>query len=226
MPNETNLAPFIQSTLVAPGLTAERVRRHCEECVELGFDAAMLPGNWVPLAADLLAGTGVSVASAVDFPMGIMSTRGKVAEAVALVEDGAEELDLGVPIGWLRSGMTAEVRDDLAAVVRAVAPVPVKVMLELPMLTPAERDLAVEVSVDAGVAWLKNASSRQVGVATPEQIAYLAARAPEGVRVKASGGIDTREDVLALIEAGAELVGTSSGAAIVAGASVAAPSGY
>lgn len=209
------LASRIQSTLFAPGLTSDDIERHCAEAAELGFDAAMLPGNWVPLATRLLDGTPVRVASAVDFPMGMVSTRGKVAEAVSLVEAGADELDIGVPIGWLRSGMTREFRDDLAAVVKAVSPTPVKAMLELPLLTPDERDQAVDLAVDAGIAWVKNASSRQVGVATPADMAYLRSRAPEGVGVKASGGIETREQVEALLTAGAELVGTSDGAVIV-----------
>jgi deoxyribose-phosphate aldolase len=218
MSTPESLAAHIQSTLFAPGLTVADIERHCAEALELRFNAAMVPGNWVPLAARLLEGSAVAVASAVDFPMGIASTRGKAAEAAALVQDGAAELDIGAPIGWLRSGRAREFRDDLAAVVAAAGPAPVKVMLELPLLTPAQRDLAVDLAVDAGVAWLKNASSRQVGVATEADIAYLRSRAPAHVRVKASGGIERREQVIALLAAGAELVGTSDGAAIVGAA--------
>lgn len=220
------VAARIQSTLFAPGLTARDIERHCQEAAELGFNAAMLPGNWIPLAARLLEGTPVLLASAVDFPMGIMSTRGKAHEAAALVEAGAAELDVGAPVGWLRSGMAREFHEDLAAVVNAADGASVKVMLELPLLNEQERALAVDLAVDAGVAWLKNASSRQVGVATPEEMAFLRARAPETVGVKASGGIDTLEHVLALLDAGADLVGSSDGAAIVgagAAAGVATP---
>jgi deoxyribose-phosphate aldolase len=215
-----DLAARIQHTLIEPGVPRAALERHCQECVAFGFHAAMVPGIWVALASRLLGGTGVVVASAVDFPLGAMRTAGKVAEAVALVEAGAGELDVGVPVGWLRSGMRREFRDDIAAVVEA-AGVPVKVMLELPLLTAAERDLAVELAVDAGVAYVKNASSGAVGVATPADVRYLKQRVPASIGVKASGGIRTFGQAVALLEAGADLLGTSAGVAIVNGATAA-----
>lgn len=210
-----DVARFIQHTLIRIGTTREEIVAHCHECVEYGFDAAMVPGRWVPLASDVLSGAGPKVVSAVDFPIAAMSTSGRAAEASALAEAGAEQLDVGVAIGWLRSGMFREFHDDIAAVVRAVEPVPVKVMLELPLLNPDERDLAVDLAVDAGVAFVKNASSRSVGVATPDDIRFLRRRAPSEVGVKASGGIRSFEQVVALLDAGADLVGTSAGVAIV-----------
>ncbi len=116
--------------------------------------------------------------------------------------------------------MFDEFREDIAGVVRA-AGVPIKVMLELPMLTPAEREAAVELSVEAGAAYLKNASSGSVEVANPATIAWLVERAPDGVLVKASGAIKSFEQSVALLEAGASLLGTSAGIAIVTGGSAA-----
>jgi deoxyribose-phosphate aldolase len=211
------LAARIQHTLIRPGATLDDLRRHCAECVEYGFDAAMVGGSWVSLATDVLAGTPVKVASAVDFPGGSMSTAGKVAEARALVAAGATELDVMPAIGRLLSGDEAGFLDDLRAVVEAAAPASVKVMLELPLLTPDQRDRAVDLAVEAGVGWVKNASSSAVGVATPADVRYLRLRVPERVRVKASGGIKTRAHAIALLEAGAALVGSSAGIAIVHG---------
>jgi deoxyribose-phosphate aldolase len=212
------IARHIQHTLIATGATRSEVVRHCEECLRHGFDAAMVSGLWVPLARQILAGSGVKVASAVDFPIAMMSGPGKVCEARALAEAGAEELDIGVRIGLLKDGDEAAFRDDIRSVVEAVGPVPVKVMLELPLLTPAQRERAVALAVEAGVRYVKNASSGAVGVATPDDIAFLRARVPATVGVKASGGIRTYEHVLALLAAGADLVGTSAGVAILAGA--------
>jgi deoxyribose-phosphate aldolase len=209
-----DLARFIQHTLIRPGVTAEDIARHCGQAMRYGFDAAMVPAVWVPRAREILAGTGVKLASALDFPLGCMTTTGKVAEARALVSAGAEQLDIGVHTGLLRSGMYDEYRDDIASVVAAVD-VPIKVMLELPLLDADERERAVELAVAAGAAWLKNASSGAVGVATPEDIAFLRQRAPAGVGVKASGGIGSREQVQALLDAGADLVGTSAGLSIL-----------
>jgi len=218
------IAPYIQHTLIETGTTRERILQHALEAVEYGFNAAMVPGSWVPEVAEVLRGTGVIVASALDFPTcGVTSSRGKAAEAQSLVELGAEQIDIGVQVGWLKSGLYDRFRDDIAGVV--AAGVPVKVMLELPLLTPDERDAAVELSIEAGAAYLKNASSGAVEVANPASIAYLAGKVTGGVQVKASGSIKSYDQAAALLRAGAVLLGTSAGKEIVAGAAGAA-AGY
>lgn len=216
-PND--LAHRIQHTLISTGATRAEMARHCEECLRHGFHAAMVGGQWVGLAREVLAGSPVRVASAVDFPITMMSTAGKRCEAEALVEAGAEELDIGVRIGALLGGEEDRFAEDIRAVVEAVAPVPVKVMLELPLLTPELRERAVALSVAAGVRYVKNASSGAVGVATPEEIRFLRESVPASVGVKASGGIKTLAHAVALLEAGADLLGTSSGTSILAEAS-------
>lgn len=209
------LAAYIQHTKIAVGTTREQMLTHLQEAVDYGFDAAMVAGSWVPLAAEVLAGTGITVASALDFPtVGVMTSAGKAAEAAELVRLGARELDIGVQIGWLKSGDYDGFREDIAGVVRASG-VPVKVMLELPLLTDAEKEAAVELACEAGVAYLKNASSGAIETANPASIRYLVERAPEGVLVKGSGGITSRAQVIDLLAAGAAKVGTSAGIAIV-----------
>ena len=213
------LAARIQHTRIAVGTTRDQMLTHLNEALEHGFDAAMVAGSWVPLAAEVLAGTGVTVASALDFPtVGVMTSAGKAAEAAELVRLGAREIDMGVQVGWLKSGDHDGFREDIAGVVRA-AGVPIKVMLELPLLTDDEKAAAVELSCEAGAAYLKNASSGAIETANPASIRYLVERAPEGVLVKASGGITTRAQVIDLLAAGAAKVGTSAGVAIIADAS-------
>ncbi len=209
------VAARIQHTLIATGTTREQLVEHCRACLEYGFDAAMVAGNWLPEARAVLAGSRVKLASAIDFPLNQMTTAGKAAEARALVEAGAHEIDMLVNIGWLRSGMERQFRDDIAAVVQAARPAAVKVMLELPMLTPDQQERAVALSVEAGVAWVKNASSGAVETANPTSIRFLRERVPPGVGVKASGGITTWEQVVSLLDAGAGLCGSSAGVAIV-----------
>ncbi|GHF23638.1 deoxyribose-phosphate aldolase [Pseudolysinimonas yzui] len=211
----SELAPYIQHTLIEVGITRDRMIAHVEEAARYSFDAAMVPGSWVPLAVEVLAGTGVKVASALDFPIvGVMTSAGKAAEAAELVRLGASQIDIGVQIGWLKSGMLDAFREDIAGVVRA-AGVPIKVMLELPLLTDAEKEAAVQLSVEAGVAYLKNASSGQIETANVESIRYLVDRAPAGVKVKASGSIKSFAQARDLLAAGAALLGTSAGVAIV-----------
>jgi deoxyribose-phosphate aldolase len=209
------VARRIQHTLIRVDATRDDVERHCRECLEYGFDAAMVAGNWLPVAARILAGSVVKLASAVDFPTAAMTTVGKMAEARELVALGAVELDVAANIGWLRSGFEQDFRDDLSAVVEAARPARVKVMLELPLLTPDQRDRAVDLAIEAGVAWLKNASSSAVEVANPSSIRYLRLRAPARVGVKASGGIKAFDQAVGLLEAGADLLGSSAGVAIV-----------
>lgn len=212
-----DIAGNIQHTLYDVGTGRRELEKHCLECVTYQFNAAMVPARLVADAVTHLAGTAIAVVTAVDFPIGLMTDAGRVAEGVAAVEAGATQVDLAVPIGLLRSGEDDAFRRSIAHVVEAIAPVEVKVMLELPLLTRDETDRAVRLSVDAGAQWLKNASSGSVGTATLDQVALLRTLAPDGVRVKASGGIHTEGHVRALLAAGAELVGTSSGVAIVQG---------
>lgn len=224
-----SLAPYIQHTRISAGLTRDELVTHCEEAARYGFNAAMVPASWVPVAVDVLAGTGVTVASALDFPtVGVMTSAGKAAEAKAIVDAGAQQIDMGVQIGWLKSGMEREFATDIAGVV--AAGVPVKVMLELPLLTPELRDRATDLAMEAGAAYLKNASSGAVEVANPESIRYLvgrvAASGRTGVKVKASGRITNLTQAVSLLDAGAVLLGTSSGIDIITGGADSADGSY
>lgn len=213
------LAPYIQHTLIKVGTTREEIVAHAEEAAKYGFGAAMVPASWVPEVVSVLKGTGVAVASALDFPtVGVMTSKGKAAEAAAIAEAGADQLDIGVQIGWLKSGLYDEFRDDIAGVVRAFGG-PVKVMLELPLLTDEQKEAAVELSMEAGAKWLKNASSGAIETANPDSIRYLAERARDGVLVKASGAITSYEQAVSLLDAGASAMGTSAGLYIMQGKS-------
>lgn len=224
--NPTSLAPYIQHTLIAADTTRDEVIAHCQQAAEYGFAAAMVAASWIPVAVDVLRGTDIPVASALDFPtVGVMTSAGKAAEAREIVAAGATQIDMGVQVGWLRSGMEREFVADIAGVV--AAGVDVKVMLELPLLTPDQRDRAVELSIEAGAAYVKNASSGLVETANPESVRYLVERAAGRAKVKASGSIKSLPQAISLLDAGAVLLGTSSGIAIVtADASLAAPSSY
>ncbi|TQO22921.1 deoxyribose-phosphate aldolase [Paramicrobacterium agarici] len=209
------LAPYIQHTKIETGITRDEMLAHAREAIEHGFNAAMIPASWVRDVASELAGTGVELATALDFPtVGVMTSAGKAAEAEAIAKLGATQLDIGVQVGWLKSGMYDAFRDDIAGVVKASG-IPVKVMLELPLLTDAEKETAVELAMEAGAAFLKNASSGQIETANPDSIRYLVDRARDGVKVKASGSIKTYRQALGLIDAGAVLLGTSAGMAII-----------
>ena len=211
------LAGRIQHTLVGQAITEREVRNHVRETLTHGFDAAIVPPSWVWAARDEMRGTAGRVGSFIDYPHGSGTTPGRVAEAKALVDAGVDELDSTVNIGYLLSNRYDEFAADIAAVVEAASPIGVKVMLELPLLDPRQRERCVRAAIDAGVAFVKNASRGAVGIADPSTISYLRAAVPDSIGVKAAGGIKTIEQVRAVLVAGADLVGTSSGVRIVTG---------
>jgi deoxyribose-phosphate aldolase len=175
----------------------------------------MVPPAWVARTREKLRGSAIKVASFIDFPLGTMTSAGKADEARHLLQAGVQEIDLMPNVGFLLSGLEKEHAADIHGVVEAAGSVPVKIMLELPLLSPAQCERAIAISLDAGVAYLKNASSGSVGVATVEQIRYLRASAPPTIGVKASGGIKTARQVRELLLAGADLIGTSCALSII-----------
>ncbi|WP_256839876.1 deoxyribose-phosphate aldolase [Ornithinimicrobium faecis] len=216
------LAPFVQHTLIKPGVTHDQIVAHAEEAVAHNFGAVMVPASWVREVAAVVKGTDVQVASALDFPtVGVMTSYGKAREAESIAKAGADQIDIGVQIGWLKSGRDDDFRSDIAGVVEASG-LPIKVMLELPLLTDGEKERAVELSMDAGVKWLKNASSGAIETANPQSVRFLVERAREGVLVKASGAITAYDQAVALVEAGASALGTSAGLELVQGDSASA----
>lgn len=144
-----------------------------------------------------------------------MTSAAKASQAQQLVSEGVEEIDIMPNVGFLLSGMEREYFEDVNAVVQGAGKIPVKIMLELPLLNARQCEKAIALSIEAGVAYLKNASGGAVGVATPEEIRFLRRIAPQHIRIKASGGIKTAQQVRDLVEAGADLVGTSSGVRIM-----------
>lgn len=209
------LGARIQSTIISNSMTQAKWETHVAQCLKYHFHAAMIPPAWVRKTRDALGGTSILTASFVDFPYGTMTSAGKAYETAQLVQEGAQEVDFMPNVGYLLSGMEREYADDVCGIVQAADETPVKVMLELPLLNAQQKERAVQINVEAGVTYLKNASGGAVGVATPEQMQFLRLLAPPHVRVKASGGIKTVQQVRDLVRAGADVVGTSSGVQIM-----------
>jgi deoxyribose-phosphate aldolase len=220
------IAARIQHTNVRPEATVADIERLLAECVEHGFNGAMVNPIWLPLAVATLKGSPVRVCTALDFPVAGATTATVAGQAAEALRSGAQEIDVMTKVGWLRSGMEAEYRDHLAAVVSAADGAPVKAMLEAGLLEPDELVRAVELAVEAGVSYVKNSSGFGGGDATPALISELRRLTAGRVAVKASGAIRTREDAEALVAAGADLLGSSAGVRIVTGAGSAPADAY
>jgi deoxyribose-phosphate aldolase len=215
--NPTDVASRIQHTNVRPDATRIHLERLMAECIEHRFDAAMVNAIWLPLAVRTLHGTGVKVCTALDFPTGGETTATVVRATAEARGAGADEIDVMTKVGWLKSEMDVAYRQHLAAVVKAAEGLPVKAMLEAALLSAHELALAVELCADAGVSYIKNSSGFDGGKATPKLVAQLVKLSGGRMRVKASGGIRSVDQAGALLEAGADLLGTSSGVQIVTG---------
>lgn len=211
-----NYAELIDHTLLKPEATKEQIKKLCEEAAEYGFHSVCVNSCFVSYCAELLKGTGVKVCTVIGFPLGAMSTQGKVAEAAAAVADGAEELDMVIPIGMIKSGEWEYVKNDVEAVVEATKDQAiVKVILETCLLTDEEKVKACVICKEAGAAFMKTSTGFSKGGATAEDVALMRKTVGTDMGVKASGGIRTLDDVKKMVQAGADRIGASAGVTIV-----------
>nr|WP_297058257.1 ribonuclease HI [Thermosulfurimonas sp.] len=210
-----NPAPYIEHTLLKPTATQKDVERLCAEARELGMVGVCVPPVWVPLARKCLSGSEVRVVTVVGFPLGFEPVEIKVAQAELYTDLGAQELDMVLNLALLKAGELSGVLSEVEEVVRAAEPAPVKVILECGYLTEAEkRELSRRIP-ETGAAYLKTATGFGPQGAKLEDVRLLREASGGRIRIKAAGGIRTLDQCLGFIEAGAERIGTSSGADIV-----------
>lgn len=212
-----NLNKYIDHTNLKPFATVADIEKLCCEAKENGFASVCVNPCNVPLAKKLLEGSDVEVCTVIGFPLGQNTTEIKVAETKKALEDGCEEFDMVINIGALKDGKTDFVRDEIAAVVKAAQGNTVKVIIETGLLTDEEKVIATRLSCEAGAHFVKTCTGVSQGVATVDDIKLMKQNITEGVLLKASAGIKTYEDALALIEVGADRLGTSSGISIIKG---------
>ena len=227
-PSQTNkpltaeaLAKMIDHTNLRPEATREQIIQLCQQAVQFRFAAVVVNPSYVPLAVSQVGNSGVKVATVVGFPLGATFTDVKRFEATEAIRLGAQEIDMVLNIGALKSGDHAEVLSDLRSVAEAThgAGAILKVILETVLLTDDEKRSACQLCVEAGADFVKTSTGFLGGGATVADVALMRSVVGKDVSVKASGGIRTTADAIAMIEAGANRIGTSSGVAIVQGLS-------
>lgn len=213
--NQMEINKFIDSTLLRPDATADEVTRLCHEAARYGFAAVCVNSSHTRLVSGLLSGSGVKTCVVVGFPLGASLTAVKVFEAERAMDEGAQELDMVMNIGAFKSGDAVLALDDIKAVVeRCAGRALVKVILECSLLTDNEKVRSCEMAVTAGADFVKTSTGFSTGGATVADVRLLARTAKGRVKVKASGGIKDLEAALAMIDAGADRLGTSNGAAM------------
>ncbi|WP_223652196.1 deoxyribose-phosphate aldolase [Hymenobacter psoromatis] len=207
-----NLAALLDHTLLRPDCTEAQVVQLCQEARIHGFASACVPPCYVPLAARELSGASVAVCTVIGFPLGYNSPRVKFREAEIALAEGATELDVVLNISALKSGqydaVRAEIEDltDLAEVRDAL----LKVIIETALLTEEEMEAAARLCAEAGAHFVKTSTGFASRGASVADVELLRRVLPPHIRIKASGGIRTRAQALALLAAGADRLGTSN----------------
>ena len=214
------LARMLDHSVLKPEATSADVRAGAEIVRTWNVGCYCVQPARVRLAVDALAGTDTVVASVVGFPHGCDRADVKARAAALAVADGAREIDTVMNFGALRSGDAATAAADIEAVVRAVIGIPVKVILEATALDDNEKKLACQLAIDAGAAFVKTSTGfHPNGGATVADVRLMRAAVGTVLGVKASGGIRTLADAQSMIDAGANRIGTSASATILAGLS-------
>ena len=208
------LAKTIDHTLLKPNATAQQIKTLCAEAVEHHFCSVCVNSGRAALAKECIAGSDVKLCVVVGFPLGCSVT--KAAEAKAMAELGADEIDMVLDVGLAKDGDWAGVEADISAVRAACPDQTLKVILETCLLTEEEIVKACEASKNAGADFVKTSTGFSTGGAKVEDVALMKASAG-GLLVKASGGIHSYEEAKAMLDAGASRIGASAGIAILAG---------
>ena len=213
---EPDLARMIDHTLLRADATRDDVVALCDEARKHRFASVCVNTTWVPLCRSLLGGAGdVKVCSVVGFPLGAMAPTAKAYEARDAVRQGAQEIDMVINLGALKSRDYETVFEDICRVVKAAAPALVKVILETGQLNDDEKIIACTLSKLAGAHFVKTSTGFGKGGATVEDVALMRRVVGSDMGVKASGGVRTQEDALRMRQAGASRIGASASVAIV-----------
>ncbi|GKV54336.1 deoxyribose-phosphate aldolase [Sporosarcina sp. NCCP-2222] len=216
--NTTNYAAYIDHTLLKADATKDQVVTLCEEAKQYSFASVCVNPTWVETAAEILKGSDVKVCTVIGFPLGASTSEVKAFETTDAIQKGAQEIDMVINIGALKSGDDGQVRQDIEAVVEAAkGKAIVKVIIETSLLTDNEKRKACELSVAAGADFVKTSTGFSTGGATAEDVKLMRGVVGPEMGVKASGGVRSFEDMKQMIDAGATRIGASSGVQIMNG---------
>ena len=209
------LASYIDHTLLKPEASREQIRAVCEEAKQYHFASVCVNPCWVPLIAEELKDSGVSVCCVIGFPLGASLSSVKAFEAREAVAAGAQEIDMVINIGAVKSGGWELVREDIAAVNAAKGTAKLKVIIETCLLTDEEKVRVCQIAKEAGADFVKTSTGFSTGGATVHDVELMRKTVGPEMGVKASGGVRTLADALAMIEAGASRLGASAGVKII-----------
>lgn len=212
------IASYIDHTLLKPQATERQVQQICEEARVNQFASVCVNPSMVQSVAKHLIGSAVKTCSVVGFPFGANTMRTKVVEAEEVLLHGAQEIDMVISIGLLKSGMHKRVREEISALAKVCQGCAVlKVILETGLLTDEEKVIGCALAVEAGADFVKTSTGFLAGGATVNDVSLMRKNVGNRLGVKASGGIKDYPSAIAMLNAGATRIGTSAGCEIVKG---------
>lgn len=214
--HDWNLPTLIDHTVLRPDATKSEVLRLCQEAREFGFVVIFVPPCYIDEAVEAVVDTRIRVGIPIGFPLGGHTTAAKVAEAIEGITRGAKVFDMVINVSRLKSGDYDLVRTDMAEVVKATAGAEHKVILETCYLTREEKITACRLAVEAGMDYVKTSTGFAAAGATVEDVRLMRDAVADRAKVKASGGIRDWKTTVAMLEAGADRIGTSASLAIMA----------
>ena len=222
---EAGFAGLIDHTLLKPEASREDIRKLCQEAVRFGFASVCINPWNVPLAAELVRGTKVKICTVIGFPLGATLSQVKIHEAEEAIKLGAQEVDMVINVGALKSGQDDVVESDIRGVVEAAhkGGAICKVIFETSLLTVEEKVRAALASKRAGADFVKTSTGFSTGGATAEDVALMRAVVGSEIGVKASGGVRTFDDLKKMVCAGATRIGASASVKIMEQAAGPAP---
>lgn len=206
---------YIDHTLLKATATASEIELLCKEALEYDFFSVCVNSSYVPLVSSLVKNSPVKVCSVVGFPLGAMSAKAKIFEANQTLEDGADEVDMVINLGDLKSCEYQKVQKEIEAIKQACGSRTLKVIIETCYLTDNEKDTVCKLAVNAGADFVKTSTGFGTGGATPQDILLMKNATQGKTKIKASGGIRDYKTAMEYIELGVHRIGTSNGIAIV-----------
>ena len=212
-----NLAKYIDHTLLKPQASQAEIKNLCEQAREYGFFSVCVNPYWVPFCKEQLKGSDVKVCTVIGFPLGANTTEVKVLEAKDALKNGADELDMVVNLGAVKSADWQTVLADIEAVRHAGENFTLKVIIETSVLTEEEKVKLCQLCTQAKADFVKTSTGFTGGGATEQDVKLMKENVSAEMQVKASGGVRTKEDFDKMVAAGATRIGASAGVKIIEG---------
>lgn len=209
------LSKYIDHTLLQANATKEEILKLCAEAKQYNFKSVCVNPSWIPTVKDALAGSDVLTCVVIGFPLGAMTTASKVFEAKNAVELGADEVDMVLNIGQLKDGNDVYVTEEIKEIKEAVGDKVLKVIIETCLLTDDEKVRACKDALNAKADFVKTSTGFSTAGATVADVALMKSVVGDNAKVKAAGGVRSKQDMLDMIEAGADRIGTSRGVSLV-----------